>query len=155
MKLETDLKIIEQSALAKFKENLSFFEYLKTKDSSMIDELVFNLNDIVTSEISCVECGNCCHHLRPAASVEELSLFVAPDQIEKVMYEPSIQCMHQKDKMCTKYLERPEVCRTFPYLHLDGFVLRASGMVQNCEICPQVYHVVELLKKELGWSYNL
>ncbi len=154
MMYDLNLKEIEESAKSKFQENLAFFEYLKTLSSSDIDEIVYTINDKVSVEISCVECGNCCHHLRPAASVEELSLFVAPDQIEKVMYDESIQCMHQEDKKCTIYLKRPEVCRSFPYLHLDGFVLRSSGMIQNCEICPQVYYAVEQLKLELDWTYT-
>ncbi len=154
MMYDLNLKGIEESAKSKFQENLAFFEYLKTLNLSFIDDLVKSINEKLSADISCVECGNCCHHLRPAASVEELSVFVEPDQIEKVMYEQSIQCKHQKDKKCTIYLERPEVCRSFPYLHLDGFVSRASGMIQNCEICPIVYYAVEHLKSELNWTYK-
>ncbi len=154
MRLEVNLKSIEKAAQQKYQENLSFFEYLKKQNSLTIDEMVQSVNKVISAEISCVECGNCCHHLRPVATVEALSFFVEPDQIEKVMYDSSIQCKHQKDKKCTVYTERPEECRSFPYLHLDGFVLRSSGMIQNCEICPIVYNVVEQLKLGLGWIYQ-
>ncbi len=153
MQFDLNLKNIEKAAQNKFEENRMFFEYLKTQNSSAIDKMVHKINNYLSEEIQCVDCGNCCHHIRPAASVEELSLFVEPERIEEVMYEPSIQCMHQKDKKCSIYLERPDVCKSFPYLHLEGFVLRSAGMIQNTEICPIVYYALEELKKELSWTY--
>ncbi|MCW3786624.1 YkgJ family cysteine cluster protein [Plebeiibacterium sediminum] len=154
MQFDLDLERIEKAAQNKFEENRMFFEYLKTQDSAAIDKMVHQINDCVSTEIKCVECGNCCHHIRPAASEQDLIVFVEPEQVQKVMYEPSIQCMHQKDKKCMIYLVRPQVCRSFPYLHLDGFVERSSGMIQNTEICPIVYYVLEELKNELSWTYN-
>ncbi len=154
MKLEINLKSIEMLAQKKFEENVSFFKYLKTQDSSMIDEMVHSLNDVLSVEISCVECGNCCHNIRPTISYEDMIRFIEPDKIEEVKYQKSMQCKHQKDKKCSIYNDRPDECKAFPYLDQNDFVSRSSSMIQDCEICPIVYNLVEQLKEKLDWKYQ-
>ncbi|MCZ4695344.1 YkgJ family cysteine cluster protein [Ancylomarina euxinus] len=154
MKLEIDLKKIEQIAKQKEAENISFNSYLKDQDSEKIDQIVHRLYQEVMSEIDCRDCGNCCQNLRPIASRKELSKFVADENIEAFMYLKSIPCMHHKDKKCTDYLNRPEECRLYPYLGEDHFIKKTYSTIQNYEICPHVFNVLELLKIELNWSYK-
>lgn len=154
MKLEIDLKKIEQIAKEKEAENISFQTYLKVQDSKKIDKIVHRLYKEVENQIDCRDCGNCCQKLRPIASHKELSKFVAEENIESFMYAESIQCMHHKDKVCTDYLNRPEECRLFPYLGEDNFITKTYSALINYEICPHVYNVLELLKIELEWSYT-
>jgi Fe-S-cluster containining protein len=53
------------------------------------------------------------------------------------------------ENRCTVYEFRPEDCRSFPHLHKDEFVFRLIQAVQNCSICPIVFHVFERLKNDL------
>src|SRR4051794_24247491 len=59
----TDLTIIAQEAIIKEEENLRFREILKNKNSNAVDELVFQLNESIASQIDCTQCGNCCRSL--------------------------------------------------------------------------------------------
>jgi hypothetical protein len=151
MKLEINLKNIEQIAKLKEDENISFRSYLKVQDSEKVDEIVHRLYEEIAPQIDCLNCGNCCLNLRPIATDKVLSLFVEPKDIEAFKYLKSFPCKNLCDKKCTVYSVRPEECRSYPYLHKDEFVTRTYGALQNYEICPIVFNVFELLKKELMW----
>lgn len=154
MQLEINLQNIKLAAQQKQIENRSFHSFLKTQDSDKIDAIVQRLNDEVTPQISCLECGNCCQNLRPIASNEELRKFVAEKDIEDFKYLMSFTCTHLDGKACTKYLERPDECRLYPYMDRNDFVSRILGVLQNYEICPIVFNIFEQLKTELGWRYK-
>ncbi len=152
MRLETELDNIAQIAKLKEKENISFQTYLKTQNAEKIDEIVHRLYEDILSQINCVDCGNCCMNLRPIATEKELRPFVAPENMQAFMYLKAFSCKHIKDKKCIIYADRPEECRSYPYLHKDNFIDRIHGVLQNYEICPIVFNVFELLKIELKWS---
>lgn len=151
MKLEINYQNLEQIAKQKEAENIAFAGYLKKQDLRKIDEIVHRLNEKVAAQIDCLECGNCCHNLRPVATDEVLRLFVEPENMEQYRYAMSFACKNLDGKKCTIYLERPEECREYPYMHRDRYVERTHEIFQNYEICPIVFNVFELLKKELGW----
>ncbi len=154
MQLEINLKKIQQITKEKENENLSFHAFLKEQDSDKIDTIVKRLNEELTPQISCLDCGNCCKNLRPIATNEVLGRYVAEKDIESVRYVIGFSCSHLDGNKCTIYSERPEECRSYPYLDKDGFVARYLGMLQNYEICPIVFNVMEHLKLELGWENN-
>lgn len=152
MKLEINLKSIKQVSYQKRDSNQAFLTFLKGQDSEQVDTIVHRLNDEITPKIDCLECGNCCRNLRPIASEKELIKFVEPADIERVKYDMAIQCKNLDGNKCKIYLDRHEECRLFPYLDRDAFVSRFRGVLQNYEICPIVFNVVESLKTELGWQ---
>ncbi len=154
MKLEENIKKIEQIARQKAKENRAFRSYLEGLDSEKIDKIVHRIYEEIVSQIDCTACGNCCMNLRPEASHMELSRFVEEKDIEAFMYLKGFPCKYLKEKKCTDYLNRPEECRSYPYMDRDEFVKRIPGVLQNYEICPIVFNVFELLKIELGWRYE-
>ena len=59
----TSLTEIESLALEKENENYQFQDFLKASDGTKIDTLVQELNSIVTPQIDCTACGNCCKSL--------------------------------------------------------------------------------------------
>ena len=61
-------------------------------------------------------------------------------------------CSFQKDNKCDVYEDRPGNCRYYPYLHKPGFTCRTMGMIERTFTCPIVFHVMEELKKELGFD---
>ena len=152
MKLEIDLAIIAQIAEDKSEENQEFAQYLLTQDSPAIDKIVHRLNTIVTPQISCVECGNCCLRIRPETSYKVLRQFVKEEDIEAFRYLENFACTHLKDKKCTQYKVRPQVCHDFPYLDQDDFASNTVGMLQNYAICPIIFNVLEELKIEMKWT---
>lgn len=152
MRLIVNLKSIATIAKLKEEENISFAADLRDHDSERIDEIVHRLYKDIVSQIDCTNCGNCCLNLRPIATDEVLRLFVEPKNMEEYRYSKSFPCKNLSDKRCTIYSERTEECREYPYMHRDRYVDRTHEILQNYEICPIVFNVFELLKKELNWT---
>lgn len=151
MALETNLDNIQQIAQQKGSENLSFRDFLKEQHSDNVDMIVHQLYEDTISQINCLECANCCQNLRPIASNEALSIYVEEKDIENFKYLMSFPCKNLTEKKCSIYSDRPEDCRSYPYLHKNEFVTGILGMLQNYAICPIVFNVFELLKIEFGW----
>ncbi|MES1220206.1 MAG: YkgJ family cysteine cluster protein, partial [Bacteroidota bacterium] len=61
--IKTDLEVIELFASQKENENDRFKDFLQSQDEAGIDEMVHELNEDVSSEIDCTQCGNCCRTL--------------------------------------------------------------------------------------------
>jgi len=166
MKIETNIKKIQQIADRKEDENLAFRSFLKGQDFNKVDEIVHKLYSEIAPQIDCLECGNCCINLRPTITDKELDRLAEIDEVTKSDFEEkylmqddfedfkylrSVPCKYLKDKKCMIYSDRPEECRSYPYLHKDKFVSRTLGVLNNYEICPIVFNVFELLKVEFGW----
>ena len=83
------------------------------------------------------------------ATEEDMRPFVEPEKMELYKYAKGFECKNLDCNKCTIYQERPEECRQYPYLHRDNFINRSSEIIQNYEICPIVFNVVEQLKVEL------
>lgn len=158
----TDLSIIAQEAIIKEEENFRFREVLKSKNSNAIDELVFQLNGSISSQIDCTKCGNCCRSLMiniTTADTERLAahLQTSIKEFEEKYVERSsegtfavmnsIPCHFLHENKCTVYEKRPEECREFPGLHRNGFTTRLFATFMHYGRCPIVYNVIEALKK--------
>jgi Fe-S-cluster containining protein len=154
MSLEANLKNITEIAKQKAEENSAFKGYLKVQNVEEVDTIVQTLNHKITPQIDCTDCGNCCANLRPAATRETLIKFVKEEEIDKYMYAESMVCKNLVDKKCTVYSDRPDECKSFPYMDRKNFVNRTTGTFQNYEICPIVFNIIETLKTELKWSYK-
>ena len=152
MKIEENLKNIANIALEKTAENSSFSTYIKAQDADEIDQVVAHLDALITPQVSCTDCGNCCRNMRPAVSYKEMRPFVTDENYETFKYLKGFICKNLMDSKCAIYLERPEVCKDFPYMDIPGFTGRTVGVFQNYEICPIVYNIVEHLKVELDWK---
>lgn len=152
MSLELNLIKIAHLAEQNQAENHSFGKYLKQQNLQQIDQIVHRLNKTISNSISCVDCGNCCRNLRPIATDEALLPFVLPENIATYKYLKEFTCKNLACNRCSVYDERPEECRQYPYLHRDNFVNRTGEIIQNYEICPIVFNVVEQLKVELKWQ---
>jgi len=152
MNLEKNLNRITEIAKQKEQDNTSFANFLKVQNSDKIDTIVHQLSDSITPKIDCLECGNCCKNMRPKATNEALEPFVEPENIEAYKYLRGFACKNLDGNKCKVYIDRPKECSEFPYLHRNNFVTRTHELLQNYEICPIVFNVFELLKKELKWS---
>ncbi len=162
---QTDLSIIANAAIEKGEENDHFLRSLRAYDDGVLDELVHNLNDEVSSGIDCTECGNCCKSLVINVAREEVGLLAqhlqltATETAEKYIEESqqgncfinTVPCHFLVDKKCSIYDARFTECRDFPHLHKNGFKARLSGTLMHYGRCPIIYNVVEALKLKLGF----
>ena len=167
--LEADPERIEQLAQECEEENWRFRQFLKELDMEVheLDAVVHRHHEEVASQIDCRTCGNCCREVSPVFSEHDVSRlatglevsvprlierYLEPDEDENdsFMFCDS-PCPMLSDGMCTVYEFRPDDCRSFPHLHGEEFVFHLSQVVENCSVCPIVFHVYERLKDEL-WN---
>lgn len=150
MKLEINLERISELAIERKEENTSFKNFLVTQNVEEIDIIVQRISEEVNEKIDCTECGNCCANLRPIATYEEMSPFVTDENFDAYKYLKSFSCKKLEDKKCTDYLNRPQECKSFPYMDRKNYIKRTHEILQNYEICPIVFNVFEQLKTELA-----
>ena len=167
MRVETDLKRIAKMAKKKDDENWAFRSYLKVHDieNDELDKIVHRLNEEISAQIDCTQCGNCCREIRPVLDNQDISRFaISLDMSPKKFREAHVcedddgsgdlvftelPCQFLDGKECSNYAYRPKDCHSYPHLHKPDFRARIWGVINNYEICPIVYNVYERLKVEL------
>jgi Fe-S-cluster containining protein len=127
--------------------------------------MVSQLNDRVSPQISCVDCGNCCKSLMVLISGEEADKLSGhlnqtresfdEQYLEKgsngLMIMNRMPCHFLSDNKCTVYEYRFEGCKEFPALHLPEFSRRLFTTFMHYERCPIIFNVVEQLKDEMSF----
>ncbi|HRH47508.1 MAG TPA: YkgJ family cysteine cluster protein [Panacibacter sp.] len=160
----TNLHTIAEVAEINTAENLRFKEFLKAYDSDKIDALVFTLNELITPQIDCTSCGNCCRSLMINVDADDAArlsghMKISSESFYKKYIEQSSQgtlavmnaipCHFLSDSKCTVYEARPKECREFPGLHQPGFTGRLFATFMHYGRCPIIFNVIEALKTEL------
>ncbi len=161
----TDLATIKRIAGEKENENDAFREFLRHRDSSVIDKMVHALNDAITPQIDCTRCGNCCKSLMINVTAEEaigLAAHLNMDMtgLKEKYLEVSpggkivintIPCHFLQNTKCGIYEHRFEGCREFPHLDKANFTHRLFGTLMYYGTCPIIFNVVEQLKEKTGF----
>jgi Fe-S-cluster containining protein len=164
--LEINRETIALLAEQRQDENDDFRAFIKNKDGDSIDAMVFRINDTITPEIDCTQCGACCKMLMINVTDEEtksvsqhLQLSIAAfkekyieESLQGKMIINSIPCHFLEDNKCTVYEQRFTECREFPHLHRKNFKDRLFGTLVHYAMCPIIFNVVEELKVETGFT---
>jgi len=165
MDIETDIERIRALSGEKEDENWRFRTYVKGSDLSIaaLDRLVWRHLDVVTRQIDCCACANCCKVMSPLLSARDIRrladhLGIQKAQLINDYLRPSdekgkyafaqIPCRFLHEQRCSVYDVRPGDCRSFPHLQKREFRSRLIDVIENCSICPIVYNVFERLKLE-------
>lgn len=165
--------LVQIRALAKKKEdeNYRFRQFLKgycDLESEELDQRVFETTRRVWAGIDCTACANCCRHVKPSFSEEDvnrvaLRLGMARQQFIETYLKRSEEhddnpwqtrtkpCPFLKENVCSIYEDRPADCSGYPYLFKPDFMFRTLGMIERTFTCPIVYEVIEELKQSLGF----
>jgi len=166
LKIQTSLTALAQSEAANEGENYAFKEALRAAEAAKIDSLVQELNDIITPQIDCTVCGNCCKTLminvtQPEVEdvAEHLGIttnelkdkYIETSQQGDMMIVNTIPCHFLKGTMCSIYQHRFAECREFPGLHRPGFVNRLFATFMHYGRCPIIFNVIEHLKIKTGF----
>jgi uncharacterized protein len=164
----TDLETIARLAQRNERKDFAFRSFLKGEldwSSRKLDALVHEIYRSVTSEIDCTECGHCCRVMMPSlhpGDAERLAQrfgtdtqefedrYVIADEFgEQALAETP--CPFHDGMKCTVYEDRPRDCRDYPHLHKKDFSTRLLAVLENAEICPIVFNVLEQLKERFNW----
>jgi uncharacterized protein len=163
--LQTDLSTIAALAEQREDEHYAFRSFLKMQDETEIDSIVHELNETISPEIDCTQCGNCCKSLMISITPPERSFFAShfnlPQQEanEKYLTQSAggdtimntMPCIFLAENKCTVYEQRFTDCREFPHLHKPGFTSRMFSTIMYYGKCPIVFNVVEALKTRIGF----
>ncbi|MCX6209832.1 MAG: YkgJ family cysteine cluster protein, partial [Bacteroidetes bacterium] len=150
MQLQTNLKVISNFAVEYQNENDQFAQTLLSLDSDKLDAVVSELNDIVTPQVDCTSCGNCCKSLMINVSDTEADnvaehLNIPRKKFDDLYIETSlggkmiintIPCHFLNNNTCTVYEHRFAGCREFPALHLPQFKDRLFTIFMHYDRCP-------------------
>ena len=149
-------------ATANEQENEAFQLFLQNQPAETIDSIVFQLNETISPQIDCTQCGNCCKTLMINVNEEEANHLSTHLQQTRTVFDEQflekgdalmvinkIPCHFLADNKCTVYEHRFAGCREFPGLHLPNFTKRLFTVFMHYERCPIIFNVVEALKKEI------
>lgn len=167
-KLTTDLETIARQTQLKERTNLAFRSFIKGEldwSDRKLDALVHEILRSVTSELDCTQCGHCCRAMMPSlqpGDVDRLARRLGADRQEfedrYVMSDEfgekalaDTPCPFHDGMKCTVYEDRPCDCRDYPHLHNKDFSTRLLSVLENAEICPIVFNVLEQLKERFNW----
>ena len=162
-----DLSFIQNVSECKEDENDLFRIFLKQQDSVQVDEMVHSLNRIISAQIDCTQCGNCCRSLMINVEPDEAKnlaayLDVPAAEFKHAYIEESeqgqmvintIPCHFLKNNKCSIYTHRFTECRQFPHLHKPAFTSRLFGTFMHYGRCPIIFNVIEALKIELSFKH--
>ncbi len=151
---------------AKNIENLFFKKHLRNFKSSIVDEAIHQLNNVISAQIDCTTCANCCKKLEPGLEDHEIEILAMQKDMpayqfkqKYVAFDGEAQflktkpCMFLNDCKCSIYTVRPAACAGYP--HLDGTDLKYKrSLWSNYGVCPIVFNVIEALKTELNFTYG-
>lgn len=167
LQITTTLADIAAKAEAKDAENQAFRTFLQSQESNSIDELVQELDALITPQIDCTTCGNCCRSLMINVTADEINVLAAhlgrtEEDVKKeyvetgshggIMIMNTIPCHFLKNDCCTIYEQRFEECREFPGLHNTQFTKRLFATLAHYGRCPIIYNVIEEMKVRLRFN---
>jgi len=149
----------EIERLAKLLDEMKAEHYKDT-----VDTVAKGVSDEVTSEIDCLDCGNCCRtsvtdftkgEIKRAA--KHLSMtpkgFIKDylmQDVDGTYITLSAPCpMLNTDNTCKIYEVRPAVCESYPHTQRTNFKNRVHAHQANLSMCPITYHTVKRLESEL------
>lgn len=143
-------------------ENKRFFEQLKRRKPTDLDQTVARLHDDFFDTYTCQTCANCCKttsplfkdkdidrlakHLKmkPGEFVEQ---YLKIDEDKDYVLQQAPCPFLDADNLCLVYENRPTACREYPHTNNRKFHSLLRITLHNTAICPGVYAIVERLKE--------
>jgi uncharacterized protein len=164
--METNIDTIKQLAIKNEKDNLRLRNALKFNYSEkVVDRLFHSLFVLVSKQINCTVCANCCKVVTPVfrqkeaftlAKYKNISIdsfineYLCTDDDSDLILK-KLPCTFLSNNKCICYEDRPFDCRSFPHLHKKDCSSRLLNIIYFYSFCPIVYNVIELLKKEINF----
>ena len=161
-----DLAFIKTKANELVDENDRFQAFLREMDSHQLDQLVFSLSEVISPNISCTSCGNCCKSLMVNIDEEEANrlsahlgtsrkdfdnAYISKGESGRMVMN-AIPCHFLVENSCSVYEYRFAGCREFPAFHIPNFNKRLFTTYMHYDRCPIIFNVLEKLKEALAFE---
>jgi len=144
--------------------NKKFFTKLKKHPPKNLDYILQDLHDEEFENTDCLTCGNCCKTTSPIFTdkdIERISKHLKMKQPQFIKQylrvdEDNFHVLHSSpctfladDNYCMIYDVRPKACKEYPHTNRRKFQNILDVTLNNVEICPAVYNIVEQMKKNI------
>ena len=165
-RLETLPKLAEEAK----KESKKHFTNLKRKTPKNLDVVMQELHDAEFKKTDCLSCGNCCKTTSPIFTEKDIERISKHLRMKVIDFETqylerdeddfmvlkSAPCtfFDASDNTCFIYDVRPKACSEYPHTNRKKFIQITELTMNNTEICPAAYNIVEALKKRLPMHSN-
>lgn len=146
-------------------ENKRYFKKLKKRPPKRLDLVMQDLHDEEFSKTDCLTCGNCCKTTSPIFTEKDILRISKHFKMkahaftEKYLIRDSDNFMVLKsapcpfldlnDNSCYIYDVRPKACSEYPHTNRRKFIQITDLTINNIEICPATFNIVQELKKRL------
>ena len=143
-------------------ETTTFINQLKRKKPKQLDDIVHVIHDKVSGKFDCLTCGNCCKSISPRITDKDIERIAQKQRMKEVdfiarylhvdddqwfVFNDTPCPFLMPDNYCMIYDYRPNACSEYPHTDRRRFYQLLDLTMQNRELCPIVYEVVERLKK--------
>ena len=157
-----DLTQFNKQAKHKRAESQQFFERLKKLKPNDLDEKTHQLHDGAFKKIDCLSCANCCKTTGPLFTQRDIKVISKHLKLSEHQFiqkylridEDNDYVLQQlpcvflgADNYCRIYDYRPQACREFPHTNQRKIHTILKETLNNTEVCPAVFEIVERLKK--------
>lgn len=146
-------------------ENKRYFKKLKKRPLKKLDLVMQDLHDEEFSKTDCLTCGNCCKTTSPIFTEKDIlriskhfkmkahaftEQYLMRDS-DNFMVLKSAPCpfLDLNDNSCYIYDVRPKACSEYPHTNRRKFIQITDLTINNIEICPATYNIIQELKKRL------
>ena len=163
--MRVSLENLARASAEKKAENKKYINKLKRKAPKRLDLLVQGLHKKEFEKTDCLTCANCCKTTSPIFTNKDISRIAKYLRIKEVQFiktylqrdEDDFMVLQQapcafldaSDNSCFIYQVRPKACSDYPHTHRKKFIQLSQLTLNNIEICPAVFNIMEALKEKL------
>ncbi len=163
--LKPSLEELEKLAAESKAETKKYFQKLKKRQQKRLDPLMQDLHEKEFEKTDCLECANCCKTTSPIFTEKDIQRISKHLRMKEVQFMnqyldrdeddfyvlKSAPCtfLDESDNTCFIYDVRPKACSEYPHTNRKKFIQLTDLTLNNIEICPATYNIIEELKKKL------
>lgn len=163
--MDKDLENLPNLAKDVLEENKRYFQKLKKRTPKRLDLLMQEIHEEEFENTDCLACGNCCKTTSPLFTYKDIERiakklkmkvadFVAQylridEDDYHVLQTSPCPFLDLNDNTCFIYDVRPKACAEYPHTNRKKFIQLTNLTINNTEICPATYRIVEELKRRL------
>ena len=163
--MRAELKNLSKLAEEEKVATRKYFAKLKKKSPKRLDILMQELHDDEFTKTDCLTCANCCKTTSPIFTDKDISriskhlrvreqqfiaTYLQRDEDDfMVLKEAPCTFLDETDNTCFIYDVRPKACSEYPHTNRKKFIQLTNLTLQNTEVCPAVFNIIEELKKKL------
>lgn len=165
--MKWNLEEYKLASKARLTESKIYFKKLIKKTPKNLDLIMQDLHEEVFNYTDCLRCANCCKTTSPIFTIKDIA------KISKHLKMKEIQFINQylrvdeddfyvlqkapcsflmDDNECMIYEVRPKACSEYPHTNRKKFIQIANLTLNNTEVCPAVYDIVEKLKQKVPFN---